>query len=73
MSKCSNGYCKFDSYTTTKINNMFKIKENDLFAKNMSNAELYQVWQDMKSTKEINKICAKLIVQLDKKYNYDKK
>ena len=47
---------------------MFKVKQNDIFAKNMSNAELYQVWQDMKSTKEINKICAKLIVQLDKKY-----
>jgi len=47
---------------------MFKVKQNDIFAKNMSSAELYQVWQNMKSTKEINKICAKLIVQLDKKY-----
>ena len=35
---------------------MFKVKQNDIFAKNMSSAELYQVWQNMKSTKEINKI-----------------
>ena len=68
MSKCSNGYCKFDSYTTTKINNMFKTKENDIFAKNMSSAELYQVWQDMKLKTQHDKIIAKLAVQLDKKY-----
>ena len=28
-----------------KINNMFKIKENDIFAKNMSRAELHQVYK----------------------------
>jgi len=28
---------------------MFKINKNDVFAKNMSNAELYQVWQKLKN------------------------
>ena len=52
---------------------MFKVKQNDIFAKNMSNAELYKVWQDMKLNKQHDNIIAKLAVQLDKKYNYDKK
>tara|TARA_R110000787_G_scaffold64831_1_gene146316 strand:+ start:173 stop:355 length:183 start_codon:yes stop_codon:yes gene_type:complete len=30
---------------------MFKIKENDIFAKNMNKAELYQVWTKLKEQK----------------------
>ena len=58
--KCSNGYCKFDSYTTTKNKIMFKIKENDIFAKNMNKAELYQVWMKMKAKKEMDKFLNKI-------------
>ena len=47
---------------------MFKVNKKDIFAKNMSNAELYQVWQDMKLKTQHDKIIAKLAVQLDKKY-----
>ena len=31
---------------------MFKIKENDIFAKNMSNAELYQMWKQLQAKQE---------------------
>ena len=61
--KCSNGYCKFDSYTTTKNKIMFKIKENDIFEKNMSKSELYQVWKKMKAKKEMDKFIKKLITK----------
>ena len=47
---------------------MFKIKENDLFAKNMSQGELYQVYKTFKKEKEMDNILNKLKVQLDKKY-----
>ena len=47
---------------------MFKVNKNDIFAKNMSQGELYQVYKTFKANKVIDKICAKLIVQLDKKY-----
>jgi len=30
---------------------MFKVKENDVFATNMSAQELYQVWQNIKNNK----------------------
>ena len=67
MSKCSNGYCKFDSYTTTniKINNMFKVKQNDIFAKNMSKSELYQ------TTKMSKNNSTKLVSEYDK-VSFDK-
>ena len=47
---------------------MFKVNKNDIFAKNMSNYELHQVYLKFKAEKEIDKIIAKLAVQLDKKY-----
>ena len=47
---------------------MFKIKENDLFAKNMSQGELYQVYKTFKENQVMDKILNKLKVQLDKKY-----
>jgi len=47
---------------------MFKIKENDLFKKNMSQGELYQVYLKFKAEKEMDSILNKLKVQLDKKY-----
>jgi len=63
---CSNGFCKFDSYTTTniqtkydeywiilitKINNMFKVKQNDKFSQPMNKQELYQTTKMGKSMK----------------------
>ena len=39
---------------------MFKIKENDIFAKNMNKAELYQVWMKMKAKKEMDKFLNKI-------------
>ena len=47
---------------------MFKVKQNDLFAKNMSQGELYQVYLKFKKEKEMDSILSKLVVQLDKKY-----
>ena len=47
---------------------MFKIKENDLFAKNMSPQELHQTWVKIKENQVMDKILNKLKVQLDKKY-----
>ena len=47
---------------------MFKVNKNDLFAKNMSQGELYQVYKTFKANQVINKICAELVVQLNKKY-----
>jgi|TARA_R110002072_G_scaffold212428_1_gene369887 hypothetical protein len=42
---------------------MFKVKQNDIFAKNMSNAELYQVWQQLKAKQEMDKFLNKLIAK----------
>ena len=61
--KCSNGFCEFDSHTTTKNKIMFKIKENDIFKKNMSKSELYQVWKKMKWEKEMDKFLNKIITK----------
>ena len=61
--KCSNGFCEFDSHTTTIIKIMFKIKENDIFKKNMSKSELYQVWKKMKWEKEMDKFLNKIITK----------
>ena len=40
---------------------MFKVKENDIFEKNMSKSELYQVWKKMKVKQEIDKFLNELI------------
>jgi len=76
---CSNGFCKFDSYTTTniqtkydeywiilitKINNMFKVKQNDKFSQPMNKQELYQTTKMSKlkkSHQEMDKFLNKLI------------
>ena len=42
---------------------MFKIKENDIFEKNMSNSELHQVWMKMKAKKEMDRFLNKLITK----------
>jgi hypothetical protein len=42
---------------------MLKIKENDMFAKNMSNRELYLSWQKLKAQKELDKFLNKLIAK----------
>tara|TARA_R110000824_G_scaffold358815_1_gene546344 strand:+ start:49 stop:198 length:150 start_codon:yes stop_codon:yes gene_type:complete len=47
---------------------MFKVNKNDLFAKNMSQGELHQVYLKFKKEKEMDSILNKLVVQLDKKY-----
>jgi len=46
-----------------KINNMFKVKQNDIFAKNMNKAELYQVWKQLKAKQEMDKFLNKLIAK----------
>ena len=54
--------------TTTliiKINNMFKVNENDIFAKNMSQQELHQTWVKMKEKQESDE----WFDQLEKEYN----
>tara|TARA_R110000823_G_scaffold291908_1_gene410740 strand:+ start:292 stop:441 length:150 start_codon:yes stop_codon:yes gene_type:complete len=47
---------------------MLKVKQNDMFKKNMSRGELYQVYKTFKKEKEMDNILNKLKVQLDKKY-----
>ena len=44
---------------------MFKVKENDIFKKNMSQQELHQTWVKMKAKQESDK----WIDQLEKQYN----
>ena len=39
---------------------MFKVKTKDMFAKNMSNAELYKSWQKLKARQEFDKQLNKL-------------
>ena len=39
---------------------MFKIKENDIFAKNMNKAELYQMWKQLQAKQEMDKFLNKL-------------
>jgi len=48
-----------------KINNMFKVKQNDVFAKNMSQQELYQ------TTKMSQNNSTKLVSEYDK-VSFDK-
>ena len=40
---------------------MFKINKNDLFAKNMSQGELYQVYLKFKAKQEMDKFLNKII------------
>ena len=47
---------------------MFKVKEKDLFKKNMSNHELHQTWVKMKLKQEMDEWFDKL----EKKYNEEK-
>jgi len=42
---------------------MFKIKENDLFTKNMSKYELHKVYMKMKAKREMDKFLNELIVK----------
>jgi len=42
---------------------IFKVKENDIFAKNMSKRELYLVWQKLKAKQEMDKFLNKLITK----------
>ena len=42
---------------------MFKIKENDIFKKNMNKTELYQSWKKIKEIKEMDKFLNKLITK----------
>ena len=44
---------------------MFKVKENDVFEKNMSNQELHKVWTEMKEKQESDE----WFDQLEKEYN----
>ena len=51
---------------------MFKIKENDLFSKNMSQGELYQVYLKFKAKKEMDKFLNKIIAKnCTTKYQYE--
>ena len=68
---CSNGFCEFDSHSTTKIYKnitMFKVNKKDIFAKNMSNQELHEVWQKLKAKQEMDE----WFDQLEEKYNEEK-
>ena len=42
---------------------MFKVNKNDLFAKNMSQGELYQVYKTFKAKQEMDKFLNKLITK----------
>ena len=42
---------------------MFKVNKNDIFAKNMSQGELYQVYKTFKAKQEMDKFLNELIVK----------
>ena len=42
---------------------MFKVKQNDIFAKNMSQGELYQVYLKFKAKQEMDKFLNKIITK----------
>jgi hypothetical protein len=42
---------------------MFKVKQNDIFAKNMSRYELHQTWVKIKAKKEMDKFLNKIIAK----------
>ena len=42
---------------------MFKVNKNDIFAKNMSQGELYQVYLKFKAKQEMDKFLNKLIAK----------
>ena len=51
---------------------MFKIKENDLFKKNMNQGELYKVYKTFKAKQEMDKFLNKLITKNGTtKYQYE--
>ena len=51
---------------------MFKIKENDLFSKNMSQQELHQTWVKIRAKREMDKFLNKLITKNGTtKYQYE--
>jgi len=56
-----------DNINVKQIKNitMFKVNKKDIFAKNMSNQELHQVWQKIKAKQEMDE----WFDQLEKKYN----
>ena len=52
---------------------MLKVKQNDMFKKNMSRGELYQVYKTFKAKKEMDKFLNKIIVKNGTtKYQYGK-
>jgi len=59
-----------DNINVKQIKNitMFKVKENDVFEKNMSNQELHEVWTKMKWDQEMDE----WFDQLEEKYNEEK-
>jgi len=42
---------------------MFKVKQNDIFAKNMSGRELYLAWQKLKAEASMDKFLNKIIAK----------
>jgi len=52
--KCSNGFCKFDSYTTTKIINKMKFTYTHI-TENTTIKEVYKISKNNKVTKKITK------------------
>jgi len=42
---------------------MFKVNKNDIFAKNMSQGELYQVYKTLKAKQEMDKFLNKIIAK----------
>jgi len=42
---------------------MFKVNKNDIFAKNMSQGELYQVYKTFKAKQEMDKFLNKIITK----------
>ena len=42
---------------------MFKVNKNDIFAKNMSQGELYQVYLKFKAKQEMDKFLNKIITK----------
>jgi len=74
--QCSNGFCKFDSYTTTKIINMNKEEMEEVLVELIENGELTEfqtkymlTWIQGNGYVEIEEIKKSCVAYTDYKFN----
>ena len=68
--KCNNGYCKFDSYTTTKINKNMKVYSEDKLRLKLSILRMGKAMNQLKDSGLIELTICELLLEnhLNNKY-----